>query len=48
MLFKKEYPEVSYNDLATLLSQRLNINISKSTVSRMINKIKELKNKYKL
>ncbi len=45
---KKEYPEVSYNDLAILLSNKLNTNISKSTVSRLLNQIKEFKDKYKL
>lgn len=47
-LLKRENPEVSYNDLAKLLSERLNMKISKSSVSRLINQIKEFKNKYDL
>ncbi len=47
-LLKKEYPEVSYNDLSKLLSERLNTNVSKSSVSRLIEQIKSFKTKYDL
>lgn len=44
---RKDYPESSYNDLALLLSEKLNKPISKSNVNHLVIKIREMGEKFK-
>ncbi len=44
---RKEYPEASYNELATLLGEKLGKNISKSNINHLIIKIREMGERFK-
>ncbi len=46
-ILKKENPEASYDDLASLLTEKLEKNVSKSNISHLIRKIKQMAEDYR-